>query len=150
VTQLADVPCAVNGDRILLQQVVVNLVVNAMDAMATVDRSERQVIVRSAIDRRGLLFTVTDRGTGLDEAVLARLFEPFVTTKPTGIGIGLTITSAIIEAHGGRIEAHNNSEAGATFSVLLPAIAADLVTDVAVQQGGAATSSGAATPMSVD
>jgi C4-dicarboxylate-specific signal transduction histidine kinase len=113
--------CAVSGDRILLQQVVINLAVNAMDAMAQTPVSQRCVLVRTQATAGGVEVSVQDRGEGIAPDVAARLFEPFVTTKPNGMGIGLAVVRGIVEAHGGSIHASNGATGGATFLMALPA-----------------------------
>ncbi len=116
-------PCVVNADRILLQQVVVNLLVNAIDAMATTPPPQRRVVISVARHGHAVELSVQDRGQGIAPDVLARLFDAFVTTKPKGMGIGLAIVRGIVEAHGGRIRATNNRGGGATFWLTLPAAA---------------------------
>jgi C4-dicarboxylate-specific signal transduction histidine kinase len=113
-------PCFVLGDRILLQQVVVNLLINAMDAMAAVPPGSRRVTVRQEVAHDRVEIVVRDSGPGLPAEIDGRLFEPFVTTKPHGTGIGLTITRSIIQAHGGTIAGGNNPDAGATFRFTIP------------------------------
>jgi C4-dicarboxylate-specific signal transduction histidine kinase len=112
--------CVVAGDHVLLQQVFVNLLMNAMDAMADARPDRRRIAVRSTATRDGVEVSVRDRGTGLPAAIDGRVFEPFVTTKPHGLGIGLTIARTIVEAHGGTMDARNNADGGATFTVTLP------------------------------
>jgi signal transduction histidine kinase len=117
---LPSTSCIVAGDQILLQQVVVNLVLNAMDAMAETPPAQRRVTVRS-VTRHGVVeIEVVDCGPGIAADVMSRLFDPFVTTKATGLGIGLSIARSTIEALGGTIEARNNADGGATFSFTLP------------------------------
>jgi PAS domain S-box-containing protein len=122
----ADLP-VVLGDRVQLQQVLLNLVVNGMDAMNTVDEPERRLEVRGRPDKQdgspAARISVQDRGIGLDAAQTERLFEAFYTTKPQGMGMGLAISRSIIEAHGGRLWAEPNPGPGATFSFSLPAAA---------------------------
>ncbi|HVN37970.1 MAG TPA: PAS domain S-box protein [Myxococcota bacterium] len=120
----ADLP-VVMGDRVQLQQVLLNLVVNAMDAMAGVDESERRLEIRGQLDmqdgRPAVTIRVEDCGIGLKAEEADRLFEPFYTTKPHGMGLGLAISRSILEAHGGRLWAESNPGRGAVFSFLLPA-----------------------------
>jgi len=118
-------PCIVTGDQVLLQQVLVNLMMNAMDAMADTPAGRRRITVRNAIIAPGRVeIAVTDRGSGLQSPSEGKLFDPFVTTKSNGMGIGLTIARTIIEAHLGKIDARNNPSGGATFAVTLPCIEA--------------------------
>lgn len=115
-----DLP-AVEGDRIQLQQVLLNLIVNAADAMAGLTPHHRQVIVKVSAVGRTIEAAVTDNGRGIPPDQLGRIFEPFVTTKSEGLGMGLAISRTIIEFHGGRLWATNNSDHGATFHLALPA-----------------------------
>jgi signal transduction histidine kinase len=109
------------GDRVQLQQVVLNLFLNGLDAMADADRGGRRLLLETArAGPRSVRIAVRDSGTGLDAATLGRIFEAFYSTKATGMGMGLTIARQIVEAHGGRLEAGNNVEGGATFSFTLP------------------------------
>jgi len=109
------------GDRIELQQVVLNLLVNAFDAMKDCPRHEREVSVRAALDGGGMVkVAVRDRGTGVSADDLDRIFEPFHTTKREGLGMGLSISRTIIAAHGGRLWAENNPDRGATFCFTVP------------------------------
>ncbi|HEU5188162.1 MAG TPA: ATP-binding protein [Methylomirabilota bacterium] len=109
------------GDRVQLQQVVLNLLLNALDAMADADRGGRRLLLETARGGpRSVRIAVRDSGTGLDAATLGQIFEAFYSTKSTGMGMGLTIARQIVEAHGGRLEAGNNAEGGATFSFTLP------------------------------
>ena len=115
---------AVAGDRVQLQQVLLNLVVNACDAMADgASSDERRLTVRVGRDEAGgVRVSVTDRGHGIPAERVGRLFEPFFTTKAHGIGLGLAVCRTIVEAHGGKIWAENNAEApGATFHLRIPA-----------------------------
>jgi PAS domain S-box-containing protein len=117
----SDLP-AVEGDRVQLQQVLLNLIANACDAMAENEPAERNLTVMTAQD--GHLVTqisVADRGSGIKPEMLDGLFKPFVSTKSRGLGVGLSICRSIVEAHGGRLWAINNPERGATFCVALPA-----------------------------
>ena len=111
--------CLVTGDQVLLQQVLVNLVMNAMDAMADTPPARRRVTINTEVRAADVDVSVCDTGTGLPAQIDGTLFTPFVTTKAHGLGIGLTITRTIVDAHGGTIEARNNPEGGATFTVTL-------------------------------
>jgi len=119
VIDLPPEPCVVSGDQVLLQQVIVNLVMNAIDAMAAAPPARRRVTVRGEVRPDDVRISVADRGTGLPEELDGKLFAPFVTTKSQGLGIGLTIVRTIVDAHGGSISAFNNSAGGATFTVTL-------------------------------
>ena len=129
--ELPSEPCVVTGDQVLLQQVLVNLMMNAMDAMADTPPDRRRLTVRNEVAGDVVNVSVRDAGRGLPANVNGQLFEPFVTTKSDGIGIGLTIARTIVEAHRGRMAASNNPEGGATFTVTLPCLGTALtcVTD---------------------
>jgi signal transduction histidine kinase len=116
---LSSSPCIITGDQVLLQQVLVNLVMNAMDAMAQTPPARRRVTISTEVRAADVEVSVRDAGTGLPAQIDGALFTPFVTTKAHGLGIGLTITQTIVDAHGGTIEARNNPEGGATFTVTL-------------------------------
>lgn len=121
-TRLApDLP-SVRGDRVQLQQVMLNLLLNACEAMSTRTSAERTLTVSTVLDGNGLLLTsIADRGNGIPSDAADRLFEPFFTTKAQGLGLGLSICRSIIDAHGGRLCADNNADQGATFTFALPA-----------------------------
>lgn len=113
----------VMGDRVHLQQVLLNLVLNGMDAMNGTPAGERELTVRAKIKAPGRVeVSVSDHGSGIQSGEGAQLFEPFFTTKPNGMGMGLAISRTIIEAHGGKIRAENNTTRGATFSFTLPTV----------------------------
>ncbi|MBV8224802.1 MAG: PAS domain S-box protein, partial [Verrucomicrobia bacterium] len=124
-TTLAGDLSPVLGDRIQLQQVLLNLMVNSIDAMKKVPEGRRELSIeaRSHVseDKPFILITVTDSGIGLKAEDLPRLFETFYTTKAEGMGMGLAISRSIVEAHGGRLWATPNTEVGATFQFMLPA-----------------------------
>jgi C4-dicarboxylate-specific signal transduction histidine kinase len=120
-TELASALPPVLGDRVQLQQVVINLVMNALDAMAPVTDRPRDMLIRSQQDDANeVLVAVRDSGMGIDPDNADRLFNAFFTTKPTGLGMGLSITRSIIVAHGGRLWASPNADHGATFQFSLP------------------------------
>jgi two-component system, LuxR family, sensor kinase FixL len=117
----SDVP-PVAGDKVQLQQVVINLVVNGIQAMVGTIGRENSLTIRSRRRRgNGVLVSVIDNGTGIDPRHLDTLFDAFFTTKPAGMGMGLSICRSIIEAHGGEVGASNNQDFGATFHFSLPA-----------------------------
>ncbi len=110
----------VTVDRVQIQQVLINLIRNAMEAMR--DSERRELVVRTAMDGpERVLVEVSDTGPGISEEIEARLFQPFVTSKPGGMGIGLSISKRILEAHGGELTASRNGDGGATFRFTLPA-----------------------------
>jgi len=109
------------GDRIYLQQVLLNLIINAMDAMTDTPEEARRIIVRTCMVGDDLEVTVDDRGHGINTDKLSSIFHSFYTTKSDGMGLGLSIASSIIEMHDGRIWADNNQEGGATFHFSVPA-----------------------------
>jgi len=121
LTELADDLPLVMGDRVQLQQVIVNLLLNAVDAMSDVhDRPRRAVIRTGREDGLGVHLAVRDEGVGIDVQTVRRLFEPFFTTKRDGMGIGLSISRSIIENHRGRLWAAPNDGPGATFTFAVP------------------------------
>jgi two-component system sensor kinase FixL len=108
-------------DRVQIQQVLINLMRNAMEAMR--DSERRELVIRtSSGDEGSVIIEVSDTGPGISDEIAARLFQPFVTSKPGGMGIGLSISRRIVEAHGGELSASRNAEGGATFRFSLPAI----------------------------
>jgi C4-dicarboxylate-specific signal transduction histidine kinase len=122
-TQSAEGLPPVQGDRVQLQQVLLNLIINAIEAMRDVGEEERELLISARNEPDGVSVEVRDSGPGFAPAPLERVFEPFYTTKPEGMGIGLSICRSIIEAHGGRLWASANVPSGASFQFALPAIA---------------------------
>jgi C4-dicarboxylate-specific signal transduction histidine kinase len=118
-TKLAgDLP-RVFGDSVQLQQVMINLVMNAIEAMRTSTGRPRTLLIKSAKDRDGVLVQVQDSGPGIEPGLADRIFEPFFTTKAEGIGMGLSISHSIVESHGGHLSLASSSE-GALFQFILP------------------------------
>jgi len=111
----------IEGDRVQLQQVALNLVVNAVQAMGVVVEGPRELfITTSPAEPNGVLVAVKDSGPGVAPASLERLFDPFYTTKPGGLGMGLSICRSIIEAHGGCLWVTANQPRGAIFNFTVP------------------------------
>jgi C4-dicarboxylate-specific signal transduction histidine kinase len=108
------------GDRIHLQQVLLNLIVNAMDAMADTPESAREIVVEVRAAEGAVEVAVTDRGHGIAAEELTHIFDSFVTTRASGMGVGLSVARSIVESHGGRIWAENNAAGGATFRFSVP------------------------------
>ena len=120
-TRLGDELPLILGDRIQLQQVILNLMINAIEAMNEVDDAPRELLISSARgDSQSVLVSVRDSGPGLNPDSLDRLFQAFHTTKPHGMGMGLAISRSIVEAHGGRLWATANLPHGAAFQFTLP------------------------------
>ena len=116
----AALPLHVMGDRIQLQQVLLNLIVNAIDAMSNIPASERQVAIRVARRDEFAEVTVVDAGPGIPPDKLKEVFQPFFTTKGNGMGMGLSIARSIIEAHNGTIWVEHQAGKGAVFRIRLP------------------------------
>jgi PAS domain S-box-containing protein len=120
-TQLAEGLPLIQADRVQLQQVILNLIVNAVEAMSDASEGARELLISTSGDAsNGVLVSLRDSGPGLDPANLERLFDAFYTTKSSGLGMGLSICHSIIEAHGGRIWAGANEPRGAAFHFTLP------------------------------
>ncbi|PYM11788.1 MAG: hypothetical protein DMD81_25910, partial [Candidatus Rokuibacteriota bacterium] len=113
---------AVLADPVQLQQVIINLVMNAIEAMASIDDRPRHLVIRSGVGDGELLVTVRDAGVGIDPSAVDQLFSPFFSTKPGGMGMGLSISRSIVEAHGGRFWATPNADHGASFHFAMPAL----------------------------
>jgi signal transduction histidine kinase len=117
---LASVSLQIKGDRVQLQQVIVNLVINAMDAMSTVPSGQRRVNINTVRSGEFAEVSVSDVGPGVRPGKLNEVFEPFFTTKPQGMGMGLSIARTIVRAHGGHLQVENKASGGAIFRVRLP------------------------------
>jgi C4-dicarboxylate-specific signal transduction histidine kinase len=121
-TELADGLPLIQGDRVQLQQVILNLIVNAIEAMSGVRDGARKLLITSGkMEPADVLVAVRDSGPGFAQSTFERLFEPFYTTKPKGLGLGLSICRSIIELHGGRLWARANVPRGAVFQFTLHA-----------------------------
>jgi PAS domain S-box-containing protein len=122
-THLMDGLAPILGDRVQLQQVIMNLILNAVEAMSLDDKGVREISIRTEQSQAGgdVLVEVRDSGPGIDQANLERVFEPFYTTKTSGIGMGLSICRSIVDAHGGRLWVSANEPRGAAFQFTLPA-----------------------------
>jgi PAS domain S-box-containing protein len=120
-TELAATLPMILGDRVQLQQVIINLVMNGIEAMQSVTDRQRELVIRSGQDEtHGVLLSVTDCGVGISAENANRLFSAFFTTKSSGLGMGLSICRSIVEAHGGSLSASGNEGPGATFQFVLP------------------------------
>jgi signal transduction histidine kinase len=121
-TQLAETLPAIQGDRVQLQQVILNLLINAIEAMSGMSEGPRELLISSAeTDSEEVLVAVRDSGPGFAPESVDRLFESFYSTKPGGLGIGLSICRSIIEAHRGQMSATTNVPQGAVFQFTIPA-----------------------------
>ncbi len=124
-TELADDLPQIVGDRVQLQQVAMNLIVNSIDAMKDVDRIREMVIRSQRAEKEQILVSVSDTGIGVPPQLAEQIFDPFFTTKPHGTGMGLRISRSIVESHGGRLWVAGAPGQGATFQFTLPAAVAD-------------------------
>jgi PAS domain S-box-containing protein len=129
-TRLAERSLAIHGDRVQLQQVLLNLILNAVEAMGAVEAGARELLISTEQDPTGVLVAVRDSGPGIDATHLERVFEAFYTTKSSGVGMGLSICRSIIDAHGGRLRAQANEPRGAVFQFTLPST--DRVSELAI------------------
>jgi signal transduction histidine kinase len=121
-TRLSEGLFSICGDRVQLQQVVLNLLLNAVEAMGSTEAGARELLISTEQDRAGVLVAVRDTGPGLDPSHLERVFDAFYTTKSSGMGMGLSICRSIIDAHGGRLWAEANEPRGAVFQFTLPGV----------------------------
>jgi two-component system sensor kinase FixL len=115
---------SVRGDRVQLQQVVLNMVLNGLEAMAEPNGRDHALVIRTSwAGEAAVRIAVEDSGDGIDTEDVERLFQPLYTTKPEGLGMGLAIARTIVDAHGGQLRASNNAGGGATFQFTLPVAA---------------------------
>jgi len=120
-TELASALPPVLGDRVQLQQVVINLLMNGVEAMASITDRPREILIRSQQHEAGQVHVaVLDSGIGIESETAEQLFSAFFTTKPSGMGMGLSISRSIIRAHGGRLWASTNADHGAAFQFTVP------------------------------
>ncbi len=147
-TDLAQNLPLVTADRVQLQQVLLNLVLNACEAMADCDSSERQLLIASKSENGTVRVSVTDRGGGIPEEKREKVFERFFTTKKEGMGLGLSICRTIIDAHKGKIWATNDAHCGATFHFSLPIVSSGALSGASsrVLDGSALTATDASAP----
>jgi signal transduction histidine kinase len=114
-------PVTVFGDKVQLPQVMLNLLLNAFDAMDGCLSKDRSVAILVTLEGpQTMRIAVRDHGSGISDDRIAMIFKPFVTSKPNGLGLGLSISRGIVEAHGGRLRAENNTDQGARVSFTLP------------------------------
>jgi PAS domain S-box-containing protein len=121
-TRLSERLLPIHGDRVQLQQVVLNLILNAVEAMGSVEANPRDLLISTEQDQTGVLVAVRDSGPGIDPSHLDRVFDTFYTTKSSGTGMGLSICRSIIDTHGGRLWAEANEPRGTIFQFTLPAV----------------------------
>jgi len=113
----------IHGDRVQLQQVLINLIMNGCDAMARAESRDRRLSLQTAsANGDGVRVVVTDRGCGIPPDCVERIFEPFYTTKKQGMGLGLAVCRTIVAAHGGKLWAENNPDRGASFFMTIPSV----------------------------
>jgi signal transduction histidine kinase len=133
-TRLADGLLLVLGDRVQLQQVLLNLVLNAVEAMGSLEEGSKELLIGTEQDQTGTLVAVRDSGPGIDPAYLDRVFDAFYSTKSSGTGMGLSICRSIIHAHGGELWAGPNQPRGAVFQFTLPDVERELTAPVQASQ----------------
>jgi signal transduction histidine kinase len=121
-TRLADGNTTVFGNKVQLQQVLLNLTMNAIESMAATEGRRKLIVACGPGDSNSILVSVTDNGLGFDEERIDQLFEALVTTKPQGMGMGLSISKSIVEAHGGRLWANSVKPHGASFHFSIPCL----------------------------
>ena len=139
-SRLASGMAPVYGDRVQLQQVILNLILNAVEAMSSVEADERQLLITTAqSEANGTLFAVRDSGPGIDPKDLERVFEAFYSTK-SGMGMGLSICRSIIAAHGGRLWADATEPGGALFQFTLPSARPSIARPLAMRESRKKTS----------
>jgi len=127
-TRLAEGLLSVLADRVQLQQVLLNLILNAAEAMGSMEEGARELLISTEDDQAGVVVAVRDSGPGIDPEHLERVFDAFYTTKPSGTGMGLSICRSIIHAHGGKLWAEANERRGAVFQFTLPGAERELTT----------------------
>jgi C4-dicarboxylate-specific signal transduction histidine kinase len=118
--ETSEVPLLVVGDRVHLEQVLLNLVINSIEALSSATISTRRVAIRTSGENGCVTVSVSDTGPGIPQALLGRIFDPFFTTKADGMGVGLSISRSIVEAHAGGISAENDPQGGAAMRFWLP------------------------------
>jgi PAS domain S-box-containing protein len=133
-TRLARGLLLVLGDRVQLQQVLLNLIINAAEAMSSVEEGARELLISTKEDQTGVVVAVHDSGPGIDPEHLDRVFEAFYTTKSSGTGMGLSICRSIVHAHGGKLWAEANEPRGAVFHLILPAPERELTNPVQARE----------------
>jgi len=131
-TRLSEGLVQIQGDRVQLQQVLMNLILNAVEAMDSVEVGIRELLISTDQDQTGVLVAVRDSGPGIDPAHLDRVFDAFYTTKSCGTGMGLSICRSIIHAHGGKLWAEANEPRGAVFQFTLPGTDGELTSPLQV------------------
>ena len=120
-TDLTEHTTFVRGDRVQLQQVILNLILNSVEAMSSIEEGARELSISTELSQtRGILVAVRDTGPGIDPGHIDQLFKPFYTTKTSGIGMGLSICRSIVDAHGGQLWAETNQPRGAAFLFTMP------------------------------
>src|SRR5215831_4941526 len=133
--RFADGLFPVQGDRIQLQRVLLDLILNEVEAMGSVEAGVRELLISTEQDHTGVLVAVRDSGPGIDPTHLERVFKPFYTTKSSGVGMGLSICRSIIDAHGGRLWAEANEPRGAVLQFSLPGSERELTNPLQSPQG---------------